>query len=119
GLCWLRTGELSRARVALLRVVDRAPGDELAAIAWWYVARTHLDVGDVALAQRPLRRAAAGPNPHVAAAAALGLSACHLLDGHDTEVHDDLARAPRMALKSDVVRPDATLLDALARFRLA
>jgi tetratricopeptide (TPR) repeat protein len=115
GLAELSAGTLPSARSRFVDLMDRAPHSRWADYAWWWIGRTHLDVGDFPAARGAFRRALAGKTGEVAAAAVLGTCTLELLDGTDG--------AARAAL--DGRRPDArpqyaalrAALEAVLRYR--
>jgi tetratricopeptide (TPR) repeat protein len=115
GLIELRQLDPHAAQARFLEVIDRGPGTRWADYAWWWIARSHLDAGDAAAAQKPLHTALAGKTKEVASAAALGLCACHLLEGDDEGARAVL-RTHRVGTR-EAHAALAEFFEALVRFR--
>jgi tetratricopeptide (TPR) repeat protein len=114
GLVDLSAGALPTARSRFVDLADRAPRTRWADYAWWWVGRTHLDVGDFTAAKRALESALRGRTSEVCSAAALGTCALELLEGGAQaraalEAHRGDARPEHAALR--------TALDAAVRYR--
>jgi tetratricopeptide (TPR) repeat protein len=120
GLLRLQDGDLLLAREAFYQALDRAPGHEMTALCFWWIARTHLDEADTEAARRALLRCAqAGSGgKEVAAAAGLGLACAHLYDGQPRPAWEAL-NAARQAVQEPPYLDPAALLDGLARYQLA
>ncbi|MGH7227322.1 MAG: tetratricopeptide repeat protein, partial [Gemmataceae bacterium] len=119
GLLRLRQGDHATARQAFYRVVDRVPGHELAALAYWHVGRIYLEDGEAEQALSPLRRALRGGSGSSAqAAAALTMAATHLLTDNPRAANAVLNEY-RERINQDSYRNAAAFLDTLARFRAA
>ena len=117
GLCELKNGNLPAARSRFLDVIDRGPKSHWAGLGRWWVARTHLDVGDTAAARKPLRAAFDVGAKDVRSAAALGLVAADLLDG-DEDAARSFLRTFRFDT-NDAHAATAGWFGALLRHRVA
>lgn len=115
----LNTGARPHARDLLINVIDRAPNDEMAGFAWWFMARSHLDVGDAEKALKPLRAAASSSSERVRGAAAVGLCAAHLLLDADGEAVAALRNAPKGVVRRPPFRDDASTFEFWVRYRTA
>src|SRR5581483_4258051 len=128
GLLRLHEGDVPLARQAFYEALDRAPGHDMTALCYWWIARTHLDDADTAAARRALFRcsqagAGAAGKPgrgkdDTAAAAALGLACAYLFDGQPRQAWEAL-NGVRQALQEPPFLVPATLLDGMARYELA
>ena len=126
GLLWLAEGDLVRARQAFYQAIDRAPGHEMTALCYWWIARTHLDEADTTRSRQALHRCAqAGSSTKVlprgtdtSAAAGLGLACAALYDGEPRLAWESL-KAVRMAVQEPPFLEPAAMLDGLARYQLA
>lgn len=115
GLAELRAGALQSARSRFVDLVDRAPRTRWAEYGWWWVGRTHLDVGDRAAAKRAFQTALGGRTREVTSAAAIGICACELLDGKDEPARAALGES-RLAVREEHIAL-GTLFEALLRYR--
>jgi tetratricopeptide (TPR) repeat protein len=115
GLIELSTGNMSLAQSRLLNAIDRAPGTQWADLCWWWIARSHLDVGDTASARKPLQHAQEGKSKSVAAAADLGMIACALLEGEEDEAREILSS--HRVHNGESHAAVAEFFDALLRYR--
>jgi len=100
------------------RVVDHAPGHELATLALLHIGRIHLNQGEFRQALTPLRRAVAGAGAEVLPTAAITLAAAYLAVDKTADANALLLRQ-RGRLGDKAYRPAAAFLDAYARFRMA
>ncbi len=116
GVVRLRQGQTGPARAAFYRVIDRAAGHELAALALLNIGRTHLLEGDAEHAVTPLRRAvAAAAAPPTRAAAAVALSASYLLT-NNPRLAGAVLLDNREAVGQEPFRPAAQFLGAYALY---
>ncbi len=110
-------GDRPQARDAFYQVTDRAPGSELALLAYLQIGRQYLDENDPNAAMRPLRRAlGAPPGSAKRPAAALMLAAASLLTDNPRAAYTTLAEIGA-GLNEEAFRRPAALLDALSRYR--
>jgi tetratricopeptide (TPR) repeat protein len=117
GLLELRQSNFHAAQARFLEVIDRAPATHWADYSWWWLARTHLDAGDFALARQPLQTALAGRTKEVASAAVLAICACHLLDGDSISARVLLQNHRISNRESHIVLLE--LFEATLRYRAA
>jgi tetratricopeptide (TPR) repeat protein len=119
GILHGRTGDCDAARKSFYRVLDLSPGHELAPPAHLHIGRMYLEENNLKSAVPTLRRACAtstgSPSQPLAA---LSLAAALLLGDEPRPARATLAQY-RGQLKQDRHRTTATLLDSLARYRLA
>ncbi len=118
GLARLARGNAAGAREAFYRNIDQAPAHPLAPLAYWWVARSHLDEKDLDGALTPLRRARGHPAAaSTAPAAALGLVIRDILKGQPGQALD-LLRERRAVLREGPFARPAAVLAAFAHTRL-
>ncbi len=117
GMTHHRQAEFQAARVAFYNVVDRAPGHELAPLAYLRVGQTCLEEMNLKDAPRPLHRAvASGTGSSALPAAVVHLSAAYLLAGNPRAASAILLEQ-RSAVLREPYRSTAAFLDSFARFR--
>jgi tetratricopeptide (TPR) repeat protein len=118
GLVQHRRLKYTEAIAAFYRVVDRAPENELASLAYLKIGRLYLEQDQPRQAIRPLRRALAlsAGKPGQGAAAVL-LAAAHLMNRNPRGANAVLREA-KAAILEEPWRPIATFLDSLARYRI-
>lgn len=115
GLLELRRGELRAARGRFLELLDRRAEPKWVDLAHWWIARTHLDAGEVDAAVPFLKRARNGTAAPEIGAATLGLGVAHFLKGNDPA-----ARAALRGVRWDPDRePIANWLNAVLLYRAA
>ena len=117
GVVRTQLGEKRAARDALYWVVDRAPGSDLALLAYLQIGRLLIDEFDPGAAIRPLRRATSASSVSATRpTAVLLLAAAFLLTDAPRAAHSALADLGSR-LQDEPYRRPAALLDALARYR--
>lgn len=115
GLLELRRGELRAARGRFLELLDRRAEPKWVDLAYWWIARTHLDAGEFDAAVPFLKRARNGSAPSATGAATLGLGVAHFLNGDNPA-----ARAVLRGVRWDPDRePIAQWLNAVLLYRAA
>lgn len=114
GLIQRRLGQPLPARAALYRVVDGAPGNRLAPLAYLWIGRLALDQGDFRGALSALRRGleSASGSPG-RPALAVTLAAVHLLL-RDPQAANTVLCTHRTCLDKEPYAATATFLNALA-----
>lgn len=117
GLLELRQWNFHAAQARFLEVIDRAPDSQWSDYGWWWIARSHLDMGETALALQPLQTALAGRTKAVTSAAALALCAHHLLDGNLMAVQSVLQKFRISTQESHTVLLE--LFESVLRYQIA
>jgi tetratricopeptide (TPR) repeat protein len=115
----LRTSEFGHARKAFFRVIDQAPGHELALRAAVQISQTYLQEDQARPAIALLRRAGAsgGDSPY-RPVATLTLAAAFLQDGDLESARKTLVQN-RAGLQAPPYRSTAAFLDSYVQYRLA
>jgi tetratricopeptide (TPR) repeat protein len=117
GLIQRRAGENAAARQSFYRVVDRAPGHELAQLAYNHIGRLHLEDDEPDKALSPLRRAlVASRDVPVQPSVALTLACAYLL-GNNPRAANRVLVENRALVSQLEYRRAAAFLDTLARYR--
>ena len=117
GLTYQLLKDLAPARSSFYQVVDRAPGHELAPLAYLRIGRMSLNEGDPEHAVPPLRRALSlAPGSAGEPAAAVALATAYLLTDNPRAANAVLVEH-RESVGQEPYRRVAAFLDALARFR--
>ncbi len=112
---WL--GDARAARNTFYRVADRAPGHELAPLAYFRIGQLHLEDGETELAILPLRRGvSSSAGSPTQPAAALALAEAYLLTDNPRAAGAVLLEN-RAVVSLPPYRAVAAFLDALARHR--
>ena len=113
-----QVGDRQQARDAFFWAVDRAPGGDLAQLAYVQIGRIYLEEADPGAAVRSLRRGLMlASAPETRATAGLMLAAAALLNDSPRSAYSALAEMGPAGNDEPFSRP-AALLDALARYRL-
>lgn len=117
GLSHARLGDLPAARADYYKVVDRAPGHELAPLAYMRIGRLYLEEYDGQRAIQPLRRAvSSGAGSSTLPAAVVTLAAAYLMTGNPRAA-SALLLEHRSQLHREPYRAAAGFLDSFARYR--
>lgn len=112
-----RLGDYEAARRAFFAVVDRAPGHELAPLAYLRIGYVYLEMGDPDRAISPLRRAlAAAPGSPAQPAAAVALAACYLLTNNPGAARAIIVEN-RSVVGTGPFRALASFIESFARYR--
>lgn len=117
GLAEVRMASLPSARSRFVELIDRSSRTRWVDYGWWWIARTHLDVGDLPSARKALRSAVDGRTREVTSAAMLGICACDLLDGNIESARSEFASHRIVARESHMAL--GTTFENLLRYRTA
>jgi tetratricopeptide (TPR) repeat protein len=79
---------ITTAREAFLDVVDRNPGTRWESLAWWWLGRMEVDLGNTSASQEAWRRAAVGGGREIESAVGIGRIAMSLWE--DTQTAEEL-----------------------------